>query len=405
MKIFVSIAVLLLLGLGVWKLVEWRNQPPEISFIQATKGPIASEVSTNGRVDPSESAEARASTSGRVDRILIRLKQNVNKEEVLAELDMTDLRHEIDLLNKRKDTERAQLTQLGQGARPVDRAPLEAEIRNLDVELANARRNYETEQRLLSQNAGTRQAVEQAKQQVDTLESRKAGLNQRLNSFITPPADLGPIQARMQEIDAQIKQIETRLQQAIIRAPIAGTVFKFDLKAGAYLNPGDSIATIGKLDPVHVLVYVDEPDLGRVKKGMKVAITWEGMRDRAWQGTVDRLPSQIQALDSRRVGEVQVVIPNPDLDLLPGTNVSASILAEQVSDAITIPKEAIFTKDGKPGVYVLEGDRIRWKAVTQGVNNVTRVQINELNAGDTIALPSESATLTDGMQVRPLIRE
>lgn len=404
MKILVSIAALLLLGLGVWKLVEWRNQPPEIYFTQATKGPIASEVSTNGRVDPSESAEARAATSGRVERIFIKLKQNVAKDQVLAELDTSDLRHEIELLNKRKDTERAQLTQLDQGARPVDRAPLEAEIKNIDVELVNARRNYETEQRLFSQNASTRQALEQAKQQVDTLESRRAGLNQRLNSFITPPADRGPIQARMNEIDAQIKQIETRLQQAVIRAPIAGTVFKFDLKAGAYLNPGDSIATIGKLNPVHVLVYVDEPDLGRVKKGMKVAITWEAVRDREWQGTVDRLPSQIQALDSRRVGEVLCVIDNPDLDLLPGTNVSARILAEQVPDAITIPKEAIFTKDGKPGVYLLEGDRIHWRAVTQGVNNVTRVQVKELKEGDTIALPSDVATLAEGMQVRAVMR-
>ncbi|MEI9811999.1 MAG: hypothetical protein WDO18_04705 [Acidobacteriota bacterium] len=63
MKIFVWIAVLLVLGVGAWKLVEWRNQPPEITFIRATRGPIASEVSTNGRVDPSESADARTETS------------------------------------------------------------------------------------------------------------------------------------------------------------------------------------------------------------------------------------------------------------------------------------------------------------------------------------------------------
>jgi HlyD family secretion protein len=166
------------------------------------------------------------------------------------------------------------------------------------------------------------------------------------------------------------------------------------------LNPGDTVATIGKLNPVHVLVYVDEPDLGRVKKGMDVTISWEAIRDREWHGTVDRLPSEIQALDSRRVGEVLCVIENPGLDLLPGTNVSARILAEQVPEAVTIPKEAIFTESGKRGVYVLEGDRVRWKPVTQGVNNVTRVQVRELKEGDTIALPSEGIKFSDGMQVR-----
>jgi HlyD family secretion protein len=403
MKIFVPIAVLLLLGLGGWKLLEWRNQPPEVSFTQATKGPIASEVSTNGRVDPSESAEAKSAASGRVERIFIKLKQNVAKDEVLAELDTSDLRHQLEVLAAQKGTEQAQLDVINAGAKPAEKAALDADIRRIDVDLANARRNYETEQKLLSQNAATRYAVEQAKQTVDNLEAQRSGLVQRLNSFVSP-ADRGPIEARMRELDQRRKQIESQMQQAAIRAPIAGTVFKFDLKPGAYLNPGDSIATIGKLNPVHVLVYVDEPDLGRVKKGMQVAITWEAMRDREWMGTVDRLPSEIQALDSRRVGEVLCVIDNPGLDLLPGTNVSARILSEQVSDAITIPKEAIFTKDGKPGVYMLEGDRIHWRAVTQGVNNVTRVQVKELKEGDTIALPSESATLTDGMQVRPAVR-
>ena len=41
-------------------------------------------------------------------------------------------------------------------------------------------------------------------------------------------------------------------------------MYQFDLKPGAYLNAGDMVATIGRLDRVRVKVYVDEPDLGRV---------------------------------------------------------------------------------------------------------------------------------------------
>lgn len=399
MKIFAWIAVLLLLALGAWKLVEWRNQPPVISVTTATKGPIASEVSTNGRVDPSETAEAKAQTAGRVAKISVKLKQNVTKDDVLVELDTSDLRHELDLLDARMNTERANLAVVNAGAKPADKASIEADIRRIDVDLVNAKRTYDENARLFNQQAGTRQAVEQAKQTVDSLQAQRDGLLQRLNSSVSP-ADRGPIEARMREIEEQRKQIQTRIQQAFIKAPISGTVFKFDLKQGAYLNPGDTVATIGKLNPVHVLVYVDEPDLGRVRKGMNVTITWEATRDREWKGTIDRLPSEIQALDSRRVGEILCVIENPDLDLLPGTNVSARILTDQVPDAVTIPKEAIFTENGKRGVYVLEGDHVRWKAVTQGVNNVTRVQVHELKEGDTIALPSEGLTFKDGMQVR-----
>ena len=58
---------------------------------------------------------------------------------------------------------------------------------------------------------------------------------------------------------------QTNLDLSIIRAPMDGTVYDFDLKQGSYVNPGDLIAKVGKLDRVQVTVYVDEPDLGKVR--------------------------------------------------------------------------------------------------------------------------------------------
>jgi len=97
-------------------------------------------------------------------------------------------------------------------------------------------------------------------------------------------------------------------------------------------------------------------------------------------------------------------IENPDMDLLPGTNVNAVILSETVENAVTIPKEAVYRQQGLTGVYVLEGDHVRWRSITQGVNNTTRTQIKELKEGDAVALPSEKP-LKDGMAVEPAFQE
>ena len=80
-------------------------------------------------------------------------------------------------------------------------------------------------------------------------------------------------------------------------------------------------------------------------------------------------------MGARQVGEVTCNIENPDMDLLPGTNVNAVILSETVENAITIPKEAVHREQGKTGVYILEGDHIRWRPITQGVNNTTRTRL------------------------------
>jgi multidrug efflux pump subunit AcrA (membrane-fusion protein) len=90
------------------------------------------------------------------------------------------------------------------------------------------------------------------------------------------------------------------------------------------------------------------------------------------------------------------------MDLLPGTNVNAVILSVTVENAITIPKEAVHREQSQTGVYLLEGDHVRWRRITQGVNNTTRTQVHELKEGDAVALPSEKP-LKDGMVVEPVI--
>jgi hypothetical protein len=55
------------------------------------------------------------------------------------------------------------------------------------------------------------------------------------------------------------------------------------------------------------------------------------------------------------------------------------------------------------GVFSLNGDRLAWRKVTQGVNNTTRVQVSELAEGDAVALPSER-TLKPGMQVQAIFQ-
>ncbi|MEO5923733.1 MAG: efflux RND transporter periplasmic adaptor subunit [Bryobacteraceae bacterium] len=399
MKIVVSLALLLALSLGVWQLMEWRNLPPEVAFTKATRETISSSVSTNGKVDPSESAQARAEAAGSVDRILVKLRQNVNAGDPLVELNTGQLRQDLEAAEARIASVKSELAVIDAGGRQPDKVALQTQIDPLTVELKAAQEEYDKEVRLESRGGTTREQVTIRKNRVDALQAQIQGLRQRLTSLVAP-TDRGPKEAQLRGEEAAKQQIQLRINQSVIRAPIAGTIYQFDLKPGAYLNPGDVVATIGRLSQVHVIVYIDEPDLGRVRPGLPVTITWDAMPGREWTGTVDRLPASIHPLDSRQVGDVTCVINNPDLDLLPGTNITARIKAETAENTITIPKEAVFRENGKTGVYVLAGDKLEWRNVTQGVNNVTRTEVKELKEGDAIALPSER-TLAVGLQVRP----
>jgi HlyD family secretion protein len=399
-RLWLTLIVLAIAGVVLWRLDQQRGRPPQVAFARAARESISSLVSTNGKVEPVESGVARAERSGAVKRILVRQGQRVESGQTLVELDSSDAQAELKTAEARQAGIRSELQVLAQGGRAADRAGIDTAIDKARLELKIAQDAYATAVRLRDKQAGTASEVRTAKESVDRFQAQIQALEQQRASLVTP-ADHTGAEARLDEAKTAAQLAEARIRMSVVQAPISGIVYQFDLKPGAYLNAGDLVASIGRLDHVHVKVYVDEPDLGRVMKGMPVTITWDALPGRQWKGSVDRTPTEIVTMGARQVGEVVCDIKNPDMDLLPGTNVNAVVLSETVENTVTIPKEAVHRQQGQTGVYLLEGDRVRWRRITQGVNNTTRTQVSELKDGDEVALPSEKP-LKDGMVVEPI---
>jgi HlyD family secretion protein len=400
-RIWLTLIVLAIAGVVIWRLEAQRGQPPQVTFASAARESISSLVSTNGKVEPVESGVARAERAGAVKKILVAQGQHVESGQTLVELDSADAQAELKTAEARQAAIRAEMQVLSQGGRAADRAVIDTAIDKARLELTIAQDQYASAARLRDKKAGTEIEVRTAKEAVDRAQAQIQALQQQRASLVAP-SDHSSAEARLDEARTAAQLAQARIRMSVVQAPIAGIVYQFDLKPGAYLNAGDLVASIGRLDHVHVKVYVDEPDLGRVMKGMPVTITWDALPGRQWKGSVDRTPNEIVTMGARQVGEVTCNIDNPDMDLLPGTNVNAVILSETVENAITIPKEAVHRQQGQTGVYLLEGDRVRWRRITQGVNNTTRTQVNELKDGDSVALPSEKP-LKDGMVIEPVL--
>jgi HlyD family secretion protein len=393
---------LILIGIAAlaWWIYNWRNRPPEIPFAKVVRESIMSSVSTNGKVEPIEWAPARASRSGPVDAILIERGKRVEQDAPLVEIDAAEAKADLSAAQSRIEQAKADIAMYEKGGRASDLADISSGIEKAKLELEVAQKEYDGLKRLEAQQAATRVEVAAAKQRVDNAQLQIHSFEQKRASLVAGPEKTAAL-ARLHDAESAAKLADQRIRQSIVRAPISGVVYQFDLKRGAYLNAGDVVATIGKLERVRVNVYVDEPDLGRVTRGLPVSIIWDALPGRSWSGEVDKTPTQIEKLDSRQVGQVICVIENPDRDLLPGTNVTADIRTETVPNALTIPREAIRRELGQAGVFVLSGNRVVWKKITMGIGNTTRAQVEGLAEGDSIALPTEKP-LKEGMIVKPV---
>ena len=403
-RILLVVVVVALVAGGAWMAISLRNQPPEVPFAHVQRETIASSVPTNGKIEPIEWAEARAERMGSVQNILVQRGAQVAQGAALVELDSGEARAELAAAQARVSQARADLDVIERGGRATDLSAIASDEERDKLELAAAQKEYDSLQRLLSKQAATAYEVNQAKDRVARAQAQLQSLDSRRKALVAPQ-DRPAAEARLRDAEAAVALAEERIRKSVIRAPIAGTVYQFDLKPGAYLEAGGLVATIGQLDRVRVKVFVDEPDLGRVAVGKPVTITWDAMPGREWTGEVNKTPTQIEALGTRQVGEVLCVIDNPEHELLPGTNVNVDIRFEQVANALTIPKEAVRRERGETGVFALASNgsgqqTVTWRKVTLGVSSTTRSQVEGLKDGDAVALTSDKP-LKDGMAVAP----
>jgi HlyD family secretion protein len=401
LKRLVWILILLLLAAGAYGLVQWRNRPPEIPFAKVTRETIVDTLSTNGKVQPVEWAEVRAESSGVIARLMAAKGQVVAAGQALAELDAPEARAALAAAEARITQAQAEIETLSRGGRAAEIAVLEGQWNAAREELRVARKELEQTKRLQAKNAATSYEVTLAEDRIRRADIQIQALDQRRASLVVA-ADKSAAEARLKDARAAAQLAQQQINLATLRAPLGGVLYQFDLRKGGFLNRGDLAGAVGRIDRVKALIYVDEPELGRVAVGKGVTITWDAKPGQQWTGEVNRMPTQIVALGTRQVGEVECLIENPGQDLLPGTNITAAIRAATASSAVAVPKAALRRQDGITGVFLLQGTQVAWRALQLGVSSVTKAQvISGLNEGDAVALPTERP-LSTGATVTPV---
>lgn len=393
----VLILLLPLAVLFIWSFAK-KSEPPTVPFAKVKRETLVSDLQSNGKVEPLQYASVRVDTSGLVARVSPREGQRVAQGAELVELSVPGLAAQLAATQARVENAKAELAIIANGGRRTDLTAIEGSLAKARLDREAAQREYNALHRLEEKQAATREEAEEAHGKLRHSELEIEAL-ERKRAVLVGSSDRAVAEAKLREAEADVHLAERRIAETVVRSPIAGVVYSLPVRMGAYLNAGDPVASVGVLDRLRVRVYIDEPELGRIATGLPVNITWDALPGKQWQGTVEQLPTQIQPLGTRQVGEVLCTIENPGRELVPGTNVNAAIRASVIANALTIPKEALRRDANGTGVFALAGGAIQWRAVKAGSSSISRVQIAEgVTDGDAVALPT-NFTLHDGQRV------
>lgn len=376
-----------------------RSKLP-VRVAEAAVGNLTSTIASNGKVQPVRIFEAHAPYPGVLKEIYVHAGEKVPAGKLLIAMDDTDAQAHLATARAALRGAEASWQAAQQGGTPEERAALQGQIRAAMIDRDQAQHDLEALQKLESTGAASGSEVAAAQQRLATDNSTIEVLQERQKARLDP-AGLAHAKASLEDAQAAYKSAQDALNQAVVHAPFAGTVYSLPVARTDFVHDGDLLLAMADLSKLQVLAYFDEPEIGNLAVGQPAVITWDAHPDQKWHGRVLRLPSTIITYTTRNVGEVLVSVDDADDVLLPDTNVRVTITTANESNVLTVPRDALHIEQGSDYVYRVDGGTLHRVAITPGKLNLVSVQIiSGLKAGDTVALSSTNGQpLTDGEPV------
>ncbi|HEX8386356.1 MAG TPA: efflux RND transporter periplasmic adaptor subunit [Rubricoccaceae bacterium] len=209
-------------------------------------------------------------------------------------------------------------------------------------------------------------------------------------------AALDQAEAEAAVLQAGVSQLRAEVERRRIYAPFSGEIGLRSVSVGAYVAPGDPLATLRVTSTLKLEFSVPELYLGRVGVGDAVVFTVPG-QERTFRATVYAVePSVSQAT---RAFTVRARTANPG-GLRPGAFAEVQLVLDRVEDALIVPASALVPGVDSAAVYVVVRGQATRRSVLTGIRTSDRVQIvGAVSEGDTV-LTSGVDVVRPGQAVR-----
>ncbi len=363
--------------------------PVSVTTTAVQHMPVQRRVDLAGTLLSPDQAKVSAEAAGRITKTFVEIGTDVKVGDPLIKLDSVELELALARAESALRQTRAQLGIVG----PVtesDTLPPDDEIGSVKNALAsmldakaNAERSrYLSGKNLISavdlQTAETRLKVAEAAYQsaVDNIRGQKALLQDRRASY-----DLA----------------KKKVNDATVRAPIAGVVSDRPVQVGEYISERAYVATIVQINPLKLRTGVQERFAGVVQGGQSVEFRVESFPDAIFKGKVAFVSP---ALDqTMRTFTVEALVDNGDRRLKPGFFAKGSIMTKVDEGVTAVPDAAVSTLAGVSSVYVIKDGKVTQTQITLGVRQGDLWEVVDGLKGDETLATSRLNELATGSRV------
>lgn len=302
------------------------------------------ELQISGEIAPVMEVEIKPEVGGRVKKLHVSTGQEVEKGQLLVEIDDSDL-----------------LTEKQSALTEIEGARLKAEL---------ARRNYERSKGLYESNLISSEIFDNMRSELDIAGNE------------------------LTKAESELQTVEDKLRKTRITSPADGTILSINVLEGqvvvaaASVNNGTTLMNIADLSRLIVNTHVNQVDIANIEFGQEVVYTSETFPDIRNEASIDFISPVATIVKNVKGFPVEALIDNPDPRLRPGMTVMMTVPVANASDVVSVPISAVFTEDNaKRIVYVRQGTHTERREVKIGITDLFYAEVTSgLKPGEEILL-------------------
>lgn len=395
------------IALAVPRLPEHGTSVPTA---RVTKGAVKVTVHASGELRAGRTVTLDAPPVGGTLRIVYLLTAGapVRAGEVVVEFDPADHEHAL---------EQAQ-SELAEAEQEIAKIQADAQVQKAQDAVALLTATYDVRRAELDASANDLIAAVEAQKNLLSLEEAKRRLAQTREDVTsraaTSQASLDVAQEKRNKARLAMQRATKVLESLVLRAPLDGVVTVKENRDGLQVvyfgmpipeyRDGDSVASgrpvvdIIESGRMEVRARVEEGDRTNLTVGEPASLFVDTMPGEVFPVRVGTLAGSanraniFEGATVTRLFEVTFTFDRPDPRLKAGASARVVIEGREIPEALHLPRQAVFEKNGKTHAFVKAGERFQSQEVKIEHVTESRVVIGGLAEGTEVALVDPNTT-------------
>lgn len=360
-----------------------------VAVAKATSETLSRELALSGEFRPFQVVEVHSKVAGYVKKIFVDVGDRVKAGQLLATLEIPEMQDE---LAQAAAEGRRTTAEVARAKGDLERA--EANRALVDLSYSRLASVTKTEPGLIAQ------------QEIDEALARKRAAEAQVAAA---KAALAASEQQIQITQASGRRTQTMSEYSQIRAPFSGMITKRYADTGAMIQAGTAsqsqampVVRLSQMDRLRMVVPVPESAVALIRVGKPVSIRVNSL-GKTFNGRISRFTGDVQL--STRTMDVEVDVPNPSGVLKPGMYADVILTLEKHENALTVPVQAVSTRDGKRYVLAVRQGVLEERRIQAGIETAARIEaLSGLAPGDLVVIGNRSQ-LKAGQNVQAKLME